>query len=65
MTAQTRIEAACFPAGLFSPVPEGHTPQSALATSLALLRLCAGMIERNGGSAKAIRQHIADVEHLT
>jgi hypothetical protein len=64
MGRELRIKAARWTDGLLSPVPKGHTVQSALATSLALLRLCAAEIEEQGGSAGGIRQHIAEVEHL-
>lgn len=36
MTAPAHIEAAAFPAGLFSPVVHGHTASAALGTSLAI-----------------------------
>lgn len=55
---------AAWPQGQFSPVPVGHTVGSALATSLALLRLCADEIEQRGGRATVIRSHIAECEPL-
>ena len=64
MGAETKIEAAAFPAGLFAPVPDEHTVRSALATSLAMLRLYARERENMGLNAGPVRDHIAVCEPL-
>jgi hypothetical protein len=59
------VDYRAWPHGIFSLPSEGHTAASALATSLAFLRMAATDMERRGENASALREHIASVEHLT